>query len=85
MNDTDIFGYTGKVCVVTGSSNGMGLATAKLLVSLGAQVYAVSRSSTKVEGLAADILCDLSKKASIDEAFVKIPEKIDCFFGVAGL
>lgn len=85
MSDTDIFGYTGKVCVVTGSSNGMGLATAKLLVSQGAQVYAVSRSSTKVEGLAADILCDLSKKASIDEAFAKIPKKIDCFFGVAGL
>ena len=81
----DYFNYQGKVCVVTGSSNGMGLATAKMLVDLGAQVYAVSRSETKVEGLAASILCDLSQKNQIDEAFSKLPEHIDCFFGVAGL
>ena len=47
------FNYDGKICVVTGSSNGMGLATAKMLVDLGAKVYAVSRSETKVGGLAA--------------------------------
>ena len=28
----DFFNYQGKICVVTGSSNGMGLATAKMLV-----------------------------------------------------
>ncbi len=81
----DYFGYTGKVCVVTGSSNGMGLATAKMLVDLGAEVYAVSRSDTKVDGIARSIRCNLSDKASIDEAFSQIPEHIDCFFGVAGL
>lgn len=48
----DFFNYQGKVCVVTGSSNGMGLATAKMLVELGAQVHAVSRSVTNIEGLA---------------------------------
>ncbi len=85
MDQTSLFGYEGKTCVVTGSSNGMGLATAKLLVSLGAKVYAVSRSTTKAEGLAGNIRCDLSNKASIDEAFAKLPEKIDAFFGIAGL
>ena len=81
----DYFNYQNKVCVVTGSSNGMGLATARMLVDLGAKVYAVSRSETKIEGLAGNILCDLSKKADIDAAFTKLPEHIDCFFGVAGL
>ena len=81
----DYFNYQGKICVVTGSSNGMGLATAKMLVDLGAEVYAVSRSATKIEGLAASILCDLSKKDEIDSAFAHLPSHIDCFFGVAGL
>jgi len=81
----DYFNYQGKVCVVTGSSNGMGLATARMLVDLGADVYAVSRSETKLEGLKASILCDLSKKDQIDAAFAQLPDHIDCFFGVAGL
>ena len=34
----DYFGYSGKVCVVTGAASGMGKATAEMLVDLGAQV-----------------------------------------------
>ena len=65
----DFFNYQGKVCVVTGSSNGMGLATAKMLVELGAQVHAVSRSVTNIEGLAGMYQCDLSKKEQVDKVF----------------
>lgn len=81
----DYFNYKDKVCVVTGSSNGMGLATTKMLVDLGAKVYAVSRSETKVEGLAGCLKCNLSSKADVDRVFAQLPEQIDCFFGVAGL
>lgn len=81
----DYFNYQDKTCVVTGASNGMGLATAKMLVDLGAHVYAVSRSQTKLEGLAGNILCELSKKDQINKAFKSVPDHIDCFFGVAGL
>ena len=35
------FGYTDKVCVVTGASSGMGKATVEMLVDLGAKVYAI--------------------------------------------
>lgn len=81
----DYFGLKDKVCVVTGSSNGMGKATAEMLIDLGAKVYAVSRRKTNLPGLAGDIICDVSQKEQIDEAFKQIPEQIDRFFGIAGV
>lgn len=81
----DYFGYQGKVCVVTGSSNGMGKATAEMLVDLGAKVYGLSRRKSNIPGLAGDIVCDVSKKEQIDNAFTQIPETIDNFFGIAGV
>lgn len=81
----DYFGYTGKVCVVTGAASGMGKAATEMLVDLGARVYALDVNPAAVEGLTKFIQVDLSSPASIDAAFAQIPEKIDCFFGVAGL
>ncbi len=78
-------GYEGKVCVVTGASSGMGEATTKMLVDLGAKVYALDLNPCNVEGITEFIKCNLAKKEEIDEAFSKIPEHIDSFFGVAGL
>lgn len=79
------FGYEGKVCVITGASSGMGLEATKLLVELGAKVYAIDRNPCPVEGIEKFITCDLSKKESIDEAWKQIPNKIYSFFGNAGL
>lgn len=81
----EFFGYEGKVAVVTGASSGMGKATAQMLIELGAEVYAMARREVKLEGLAKSIQVDLTDKAAIDDAFSQVPEKIDFFFGVAGL
>ena len=81
----DYFGYENKICVVTGASSGMGEATTKMLVDLGAKVYALDMNECKVEGITEFIKCNLAKKEEIDKAFEKIPENIDSFFGVAGL
>ena len=81
----EYFGYKDKVCVVTGASSGMGEATAKMLVDLGAKVYAIDMNECKVDWITEFIKCNLANKNDIDEAFKKIPEHIDAFFGVAGL
>ena len=81
----DYFGYKDKVCVVTGASSGMGKSTVEMLVDLGASCYAVDLNPCDVKGITEFIKCDLSKKEEIDNLFSKLPEHIDCFFGVAGL
>jgi len=81
----DYFGYFGKICVVTGAASGMGKAATEMLVDLGAIVYALDWAEVKINGIEKYIHTNLSKRASIDEAFTQIPEKIDSFFGIAGV
>lgn len=81
----DYFNYKNKVCVVTGSASGMGKAVCEMLVDLGAKVYGLDRNELQIDGMEKFIQCDLSNKQSIDDAFMVIPDKVDCFFGVAGL
>lgn len=81
----DYFGYQGKNVVVTGASSGMGKATAQMLVDLGAKVYALDWNECDVEGIEKYVHVDLSKKDSIDEAMKVLPEKIDSYFGIAGI
>jgi NAD(P)-dependent dehydrogenase (short-subunit alcohol dehydrogenase family) len=81
----DYFGYEGTACVVTGASAGMGKTVAEMLVDFGADVYALSRSEPDVEGIKLWIPTDLGDRGSIDNAFAQLPERIDRFFGIAGL
>lgn len=82
---TDYFGYAGKTVVVTGAASGMGRALTEMLVDLGAEVYALDRVEQSVAGIAKSIIANLGEKESIDAAFAEIPERIDAFFGVAGI
>lgn len=81
----DYFGYVDKVCVVTGASSGMGEAVTKMLVDLGAKVYALDINPCKIEGIESFMKCNLANKDEIDKVFEKIPQHINSFFGVAGL
>jgi NAD(P)-dependent dehydrogenase (short-subunit alcohol dehydrogenase family) len=81
----DYFGYADKICVITGAASGMGKAAAEMLVDLGATVYALDANDVTVQGIAGFIPVDLSEKAAIDAAFKSLPDRIDKFFGVAGL
>ncbi len=81
----DYFNYNNKVCVVTGASSGMGKATAELLVDMGAKVYALDVNEYKGNGIEAFLKVNLADKESIDQAFKCLPDKIDNFFGIAGL
>lgn len=76
--------YENKVCVVTGSSSGIGLATAKSLLEYKAIVYGLDSKPSSIEGLNY-IECDLTNKESIDNAFKMIPDHIDSFFGNAAI
>lgn len=81
----DILGYKDKICAVTGAASGMGKACTELLVSLGAKVYALDVVTTQVEGIEKYITINMGSSESIDEAFEKLPKKIDKFFSFAGV
>ncbi len=53
-------GLTGKVCVVTGSTGGIGLETARLLVAEGARVVTCGRRSAPDVGEALHVVADLA-------------------------
>lgn len=81
----DYFGYKDKICVVTGAASGMGKSVTEMLVDLEAKVYALDWNEVKVPGIENFIQVDLSDKKSIDDAFCHLPNKIDSFFGIAGV
>ena len=61
------------MCIVTGSTGGIGLATAKLLADEGARVVVCGRDSERVErargesGAALGVVCDLAEPAAPEE------------------
>ncbi len=69
----DPLGYEGANVVVTGAASGMGAATAKILVDLGAQVSVLDVKETDVEG-ARHVHLDLLDPSSIDTAVAQLEE-----------
>ena len=81
----DYLNYGGSTCVVTGAASGIGKATATMLVDLGADVISLDRNICGIPGIKKHIQVDFADKASIDRAFEQVPDKIDKFFGIAGV
>jgi len=80
----DVLGYQGKTVVVTGAASGMGQATARILVDLGAAVTAVDIKPTTVP-VARALQIDLRDRANIEEVAASIDGPVDGLFSCAGL
>jgi NAD(P)-dependent dehydrogenase (short-subunit alcohol dehydrogenase family) len=80
----DFASYQGKRVIVSGCFSGMGEATAKLLLNLGAEVHGLDYKSTQLN-LASFTQTDLREPAAIDAAVSKIGGKVDALFNCAGL
>lgn len=81
---SDLLGYKGKRVIVTGCFSGMGEATAKLLLSLDAEVHGLDYKDSALP-LASFHNVDLRDPASIDAAVAGIGGKVDALFNCAGL
>jgi NAD(P)-dependent dehydrogenase (short-subunit alcohol dehydrogenase family) len=80
----DLLSYAGKRVIVSGCFSGMGEATARTLVSIGAEVHGVDYKQTALS-LASFTNIDLREPASIDAAVAKIGGPVDALFNCAGL
>jgi NAD(P)-dependent dehydrogenase (short-subunit alcohol dehydrogenase family) len=80
----DILGYQGKRVIVSGCFSGMGEATAKLLLELGAEVHGLDYKACNLP-LASFGNVDLRDPASIEAGVAAIGGKIDALFNCAGL
>jgi NAD(P)-dependent dehydrogenase (short-subunit alcohol dehydrogenase family) len=80
----DVLGYKGKRVIVTGCFSGMGEATAKLLLELGAEVHGLDYKDSTLP-LASFNNVDLRDPASIEAGVAAIGGKVDALFNCAGL
>jgi NAD(P)-dependent dehydrogenase (short-subunit alcohol dehydrogenase family) len=84
----NVLGYAGKRVIVTGCFSGMGEATAKLLLDLGAEVHGMDYKPCALP-LASFNTVDLRDPASIEAGVAAIAKsgngKIDALFNCAGL
>jgi NAD(P)-dependent dehydrogenase (short-subunit alcohol dehydrogenase family) len=75
-------GLSGRVCVVTGSTGGIGLETARLLADEGARVVVTGRDSARVEaarreaGAALAVVADLSEPGAPQELIAEASEQL---------
>src|SRR6056300_663595 len=80
----DFLGYKNKRVIVSGCFSGMGEATARLLVEVGAEVHGFDFKETSLD-LASFTQVDLRDPATIDAAVAGLGGKVDALFNCAGL
>jgi NAD(P)-dependent dehydrogenase (short-subunit alcohol dehydrogenase family) len=87
-------GLADRVCVVTGSTSGIGLVAAKLLAGEGAQVVVCGRDPERVElaragtGAALGVTCDLLEPAAPEQLIGEATRalgRVDCLVNNVGL
>jgi NAD(P)-dependent dehydrogenase (short-subunit alcohol dehydrogenase family) len=81
---SDLLGYKGKRVIVSGCFSGMGEATAKALIELGAEVHGLDFKPSALP-LASFNQIDLRDPASIEAGVAAIGGKVDALFNCAGL
>lgn len=81
----DVLRYAGKRLIVTGAASGMGEATARILVELGAEVHAIDINKPELTGLASFTQTDLRDPEQVDSAVRKIGKIVNGLFNCAGL
>lgn len=81
---SDILGYKGKRVIVSGCFSGMGEATAKMLIDLGAEVHGFDYKECGLP-LASFNNLDLRDPASIEAGVQAVGGKVDALFNCAGL
>jgi NAD(P)-dependent dehydrogenase (short-subunit alcohol dehydrogenase family) len=80
----DLLGYKGKRVIVSGCFSGMGEATARTLIELGAEVHGLDFKPSALP-LASFNTIDLRDPASIEAGVAAIGGKVDALFNCAGL
>lgn len=85
----------GKVVAITGASQGIGAATARIFAQAGAQVMLLARNKAKLDDLAAEIgngalafACDVADFTAVEAAFdqiIAVAGRLDGLIGNAGL
>ncbi len=80
----DFLGYKNKRVIVSGCFSGMGEATARQLLELGAEVHGMDYKESALP-LASFTQVDLRDPAAIDAAVASIGGKVDALFNCAGL
>lgn len=85
MNIKELFGYQGKNVVITGAGSGMGYAATKLLVELGANVYATTRSKPLDFAVTKEIKANLNSREGVDAVIKELPDVIDALFICHGI
>ncbi len=87
-------GLADRVCVVTGSTSGIGLAAAEMLAAEGAQVVVCGRDSGRVElaragtGAALGVVCDLGEPSAPEQLIGEATRalgRVDCLVNNVGL
>ncbi len=84
MTQDDWLGFAGKRVIVSGCFSGIGHATARQLVELGAEVHGLDWKPCDL-GLASFTQVDLRDVASIDAAVAGFTGKFDALFNCAGI